>query len=63
MEAPLRLMIVALVLLLIGVALPFMMVVELIETTLFLSFMSHACSTVGLVLGFVGIARYRASRK
>ena len=63
METGLKLIFVALGMLLIGVALPFMMVLELLESTLFLSFLSHGCSTLGLVLGFVGMAQYMAKRR
>jgi len=58
MENPLRLIIVAIVLLLIGVILPFLMVMELLESTLFLNFISYGCSTAGFITGFIGIAQY-----
>jgi len=63
MENPLRLIIIALVLLIIGVVLPFLMVMELLESTLALNFISAICSTIGLITGFVGIAQYMRARK
>ena len=63
MQNPLRLIIVAIVLLLIGVILPFLMVLQLLESTLALNFISYGCSTAGLILGFVGIAQYTRRRE
>ena len=45
MENPLRLIIVAIVLLLIGVILPFVMVMQWLESTLFLNFLAAFSST------------------
>ena len=63
MEKPLKLIIAGFVLLLAGAILPFVMVIRLVEPTLFLSFTSYASSTTGLVLGFIGIAQYTGTRK
>ena len=63
MENPLRLIIVALVLLLLGVLLPTLMVLQLVESTLALNFIAYGCSTAGLVTGFIGIALYRRRRE
>ncbi|MBE0430356.1 MAG: hypothetical protein IBX67_00855 [Dehalococcoidia bacterium] len=63
METPVKLIIAAAILLLIGAVLPFLMVLELLEPTFFLSFLSMACSTVGLITGFIGIAQYVAARR
>ncbi len=50
-------------LLVIGVVLPFLMVLNVIESTFFLNFFSYGASLVGLVLGLLGamslIARNR----
>ena len=54
---------IGLVLLLIGVVLPLMMVVRVIEATFFLVFFSHAASVVGAFMGFYGIAMGYISRK
>jgi len=63
MESPLRLIGIAFGLLVIGVALPFLMVIELLESTLFLNFVAVACSIGGLTAGFIGISQYLRSRK
>ena len=63
METPLKLIIAGLVLLLIGAILPFVMVIRLVTPTLVLSFISYACSTAGLVLGFIGIAQHVRARR
>ncbi len=63
MENPFRLIIIALVLLIIGLVLPFLMVLRLVESTLLLSFLAYGSSTAGFILGFVGIAQYRRGQK
>ena len=63
MENPSRLIIIALALLVIGVVLPFLMVMEMLASTIFLNLTSFVCSTVGLITGFIGIAQYRRGRK
>lgn len=63
MERSWNLILAALALLIIGVILPFMMVLELLESTLFLSFLAAASSTAGFIMGFVGIAKYVSSRR
>lgn len=50
-------------LLLIGVFLPLLMVAKLVESTFFLNFFAHACSVVGVFLGFYGVAMGYVSRK
>ncbi|HNT53616.1 MAG TPA: hypothetical protein PKG95_02825 [Anaerolineaceae bacterium] len=54
---------IGLALLLIGVLLPLLMVVQLVEATFFLVFFSHAASVVGAFMGFYGIAMGYISRK
>ena len=63
MGNPLRLIIAALVLLLVGVVLPFLMVLELLESTLPLNFVAALSSTMGIIIGFIGIAQYMRARK
>jgi hypothetical protein len=46
-----------------GVILPFLMVIHLIESTFFLNFFSWGASVTGLALGVVGFARLTNSRK
>ena len=58
MDNPLRLIMIAFALLIIGVALPFLMVIGILTSTLPLNFVAYACSVSGLTVGFVGITQY-----
>ncbi len=47
-----------------GVALPLLMVIQVIQSTFFLNFFSYIASSVGLSLGIIGAASYvREHRK
>ncbi|MGC8855981.1 MAG: hypothetical protein ACP5QU_04200 [Anaerolineae bacterium] len=59
LEHPERLLILATVLLLFGVVMPFLMVLHVVESTFFLNFLSFTASILGSLLGFVGIALYQ----
>jgi len=59
MENPAKLLKIASGLLIIGVVLPFLMVLNIIESTLPLNILAAACSVAGLTTGFIGIAQYR----
>ncbi len=63
METPLKLIIAGFALLLIGAILPFVMVIRLVTPALHLSFISYASTTIGLVLGFIGIAQHVRARR
>lgn len=41
-----------------GVAAPFLMIIKVLETSFWLSFLSYAASIVGMVLGFLGLFMY-----
>lgn len=41
-----------------GAALPFLIIIGVLESTLFLNFVSYFASVIGLFLGFIGIAMY-----
>lgn len=56
-------LLVALLLLVIGVVVPFLMTIGVIKASLFLAFLSYALSTLGLLLGIVGIAANWPGRK
>jgi hypothetical protein len=61
---PIHILLFAFFLLLIGVILPFLMVIHVIESTFFLNFFAYGSSTLGLMLGVVGIGMYsRKGRK
>ncbi len=49
-------------LLLVGAGLPFLMVMDILESTWFLNFFTYGCQVAGLILGFIGIGRLRANR-
>jgi hypothetical protein len=59
LEHPERLVAIAVVLLLFGCIMPFLMVTQAVPSTFFLNFLSFAASTLGLFLGIIGIAQYR----
>jgi len=63
MEHSPKLILIGLGLLILGVILPFMMVLELLESTLFLNFLAATSSIAGLLTGFVGIAQYVRARR
>jgi len=50
-------------LVLLGFVLPFLMVIQVVEATFFLSFLSHGASVSGLLLGMVGAALYVRVRR
>jgi uncharacterized membrane protein YedE/YeeE len=50
-------------LLLIGFILPLLMVMQIIESTLFLNFFSYGSMTLGSILGFIGVSFLNIRRK
>jgi membrane associated rhomboid family serine protease len=46
-----------------GVILPFLMVLHIIASTFFLNFFSYTASLVGLILGLIGSAYYVRLKK
>ncbi len=60
---PLRLILIATVLLLLGALLPFLMVIRVVEPSFALSFFSYAVSFMGLVAGLIGVAQYGRTRR
>ncbi len=52
---PKKMMIIGLSLLILGVLFPFLMVLQVLESTFFLNFFSYACQVTGLFLGVYGI--------
>lgn len=55
---PTRLILIAMLLLVIGVVLPFLMVMEVIKSTLLLNLVSFLVSLIGIVIGVIGSAYY-----
>jgi len=58
-----RLFLIATLLLLIGVILPLLMVIKVVQSTFFLNFFSYASSLAGFILGFYGIVSHIKARK
>ena len=50
-------------LMLLGIILPFLMVIEVLESTFFLNFFSYGVSVAGLALGTIGFALWSRNRK
>ena len=61
-EHPKLLFVTAVLLMLFGVAMPFLMVIHLVESTFFLNFLSYGASMLGLLLGIVSVAMQNVGR-
>lgn len=55
MKYPRLLLSLGLFLMLLGIILPFLMVIHVLESTFFLNFLSWAVSVIGLALGTIGV--------
>lgn len=55
---PKFLFIAGVLLLIIGWVLPLLMIMQMLESTFFLNFLSYICSFLGLMMGFVGAINY-----
>jgi len=58
MLSPLKLIAIGFALLVLGALLPFLMLLDLIQSTLFLNIISVICSVGGLTVGFIGLSSY-----
>jgi hypothetical protein len=63
MNSPRLLLSLGLTLMLLGIILPFMMLIHLLESTFFLNFFSWGASVSGLFLGVIGVATWVRMRK
>jgi hypothetical protein len=63
MNSPRLLLTLSVVLMLLGIILPFLMVIQVLESTFFLNFFSWGASVAGLALGTVGFAMWSKGRK
>jgi hypothetical protein len=61
--SPFGLIFVGFLLALMGVVLPFLMVIHIIPSTFFLNFFSYGVSLAGLFLGIIGASRYIRRRR
>ncbi len=62
MISPRFLLILGVILMLLGIVLPFLMVAHILESTFFLNFFSWGLSVAGLALGTIGFAMYSRRR-
>jgi len=56
MRSPRLLLTLGLTLMLLGIILPFLMVIHVVPSTFFLNFFSWGASVAGLALGMIGVA-------
>ena len=50
-------------LMLLGILLPFLMVIQVLESTFFLNFFSYGASVAGLAFGTIGFALWSRTRR
>jgi hypothetical protein len=55
---PWKIIVIGFVLVLFGFVAPFLMVIQVVESSLILSFLSYLASVMGLFLGLIGAALY-----
>jgi len=60
---PMRIVLIAFFMVLLGVIFPFLMVMHILESTYFLNFLSFTLSVAGLFLGLIGAAWYVRENK
>lgn len=60
---PWKLIVIGFVLVLLGFVLPFLMVLRVLESSIFLNFLSYGASVGGLFLGLIGAAMYVRIRR
>jgi len=63
MGNPRRMILIGFVLVVIGVALPLLMILDMMRTTFLLSLIAHGASVSGLFLGFIGTLMIVRTRK
>ena len=63
MNSPRLLVSIGLALMLLGIILPFLMLIHVLESTFFLNFFSWGASVSGLFLGVIGVATWVRMRK
>ena len=63
MNSPHLLLGLGLILMILGIVIPFLIVIRVIESTFFLNFFSWGASVAGLFLGIIGVATWVRKRK
>ena len=61
--SPVKMILLGFGLLVIGVVLPFAMILRALESTLLLNFVAYLSSAIGLVLGLMGLILHTGSRQ
>lgn len=59
---PVQMILLGFFLMILGVVLPFLMVIHIIESTFFLNFFSYTSSLVGVIVGFIGVTTWFRGR-
>ena len=62
-NSPRLLLVLGVALMLLGIVLPFLMVIKVVESTFFLNFFSWGASVAGLAFGTIGFALRSRGRK
>jgi hypothetical protein len=63
MNSPRFLLGISIVLMLLGIVLPFLMVIHVLASTFFLNFFSWGASVAGLAFGTIGFATYTREKR
>jgi hypothetical protein len=63
MRSPGFLLSLGIILMLLGIVLPFLMVIKVLESTFFLNFFSYGASVAGLAFGTIGFALWSRNRR
>lgn len=63
MNSPRLLLTLSVVLMLLGIILPFLMVIQILESSFFLNFFAWGASVAGLALGTIGFAMWSKGRR
>ena len=61
--SPFKMMLLGTALLVLGVLLPLLMVIKILPSTLWLSFLSYTASVVGMFVGLIGALTYSRNKK
>lgn len=59
LDHPVRLLLIATLLLLFGCTMPFLMVIRVVESTFLMNFLSYGASVAGLFIGIIGVSMQR----
>ncbi len=63
MSSPRLLLSLGVIMMLLGIVLPFLMVIQVLESTFFLNFLSWGLSVAGLAFGTIGFAMVSRGRR